>query len=280
MTETKRRPGGADLRELVDFEGTCLTIYLSGHKAGSGSGSQRMRLLAKLSEAERELATRGVTAATADALVEPLRELVDDPDLGYGHDDSLAIFRSSRQLKQWRLPWNVEDELSVGAYPLLMPIASGLHANPDFLILALSRQNTRMLRCGPGFQHAVEWPMDLPRGLREFEGFDRPDHARANGRGSEVRARHVRREAAAIPSRFFPRARAWFAPDAEAGRIAVGAGGRGRRVGCLPFHQRLSTLGAAKHRRQSGRRVHRRGTGGKGTRRDAGMAFAGSAAGG
>ena len=173
----------AHLRDLAALEGTCVTFYLAGHKGGSGSRPMRVRLRAMLTEAERLLEKRGVMPTDRESLLEPLRTRANDPELGSGHGASLAVFRSSRRFEQVSLPWDVEDTVAVEGRPLLTPLMQGRNAHPEFLLLAVSKQNTRLFECGPASQRLLDWPAGTPRGLAEFEGFDHADHTQGRTGG-------------------------------------------------------------------------------------------------
>jgi hypothetical protein len=168
-----------DLRELAaKLEGTCVTVYLAGHTAGSGTRPMRVRLRALLTEAEQVLERRGVLPTDRESLLAPLRERAAGTDMDGGHAEGLVLIRTTSRLEQYSLPWEVTDLVVVGGYPFLIPMAMGIETSREFLLLALSLKNTRLLECGPLNQRAVSLPDGVAKGLDEFEGFDRPDHGR------------------------------------------------------------------------------------------------------
>ena len=173
-TETKRLPAPEMVRELADLEGTCVTVYLAGHKGGSGSRPMRVRLHALLAEAERLLESRGVLPTDRQTLLDPLRAQCEEPELNSGHADSIAYFRNARKLEQLNLPWEVEDMLSVEGVPMLTPLVHGMRSNRNFFLLAVSKKNTRLFECGSSTQRMVEMPPGAPKALEEFAGFDAP----------------------------------------------------------------------------------------------------------
>lgn len=174
--ELKPAPDWSDLRELAEAAGPCVTIYLAGHKAGSGSRPRRVRLHSQLANADELLAQRNVAPTDREQLLEPLRALAADPEMGAGHADGLVVFRTPRLFRAFRLPWPVVDQLAVETRPLLRPLAAFLHPRRNFLLLALARHNARLFECGPGFARAMPLPDGLPASVEAFEGFDAPDH--------------------------------------------------------------------------------------------------------
>jgi hypothetical protein len=174
-----RTAAAADLRELAaKMEGTCVTIYLAGHKAGSGTRPMRVRLRRLLTEAEQVLEQRGILPTDRESLLAPLRERAASTDLNGGHAEGLVLIRSTSRFEQYSLPWEVNDLVVVGGYPFLIPMAWGIETGREFLLLALSLKNTRLLECGPLYQRPLSLPDGVAKGLEEFEGFDRRDHGR------------------------------------------------------------------------------------------------------
>jgi hypothetical protein len=172
--EEKSLPAMKNLRELAGLEGTCVTLYLGAYRAGSGSRPMKVRLPAMLAEAERLLEERGVLPTDRERLLEPLRAMAKDPDMGAANGGGLAIFRTSRHFEQMPLPWDVADLVAVEGRPLLTPLVRGMESNREFLVLALSRKHTRLLECGPSGQRTLDLPAGLPEGIdADFEPAER-----------------------------------------------------------------------------------------------------------
>ena len=175
--EVKPAPSWGDLRELAELAGPCVTIYLAGHKAGSGSRPLRVRLHALLAKADEILEQRDVAPTDRERLLEPLKAMAGDAEMGAGHGDGMLVVRSSRVFRAFRLPWTVEDQLVVEARPFLRPLVPFLHPRRHFFLLALARQNTRLFECGPGSIRALPLPDGMPASIEEFEGFDGPENS-------------------------------------------------------------------------------------------------------
>ncbi len=182
--DPRQMPVEAKPRELAEsLEGTCVTVYLAGHKAGSGSRPMRVRLRAIVTEAEQLLERRGVLPTDRESLLEPLRECMASPELDSGHANGVAFLRTTRRFETVDLPWEVEDLVVVDGYPRLTPMVRGLAGHREFLLLAVSKKHTRLLDCGPSYHHPIELPAGLPQGLEAFEGFDKPEQSRGHASG-------------------------------------------------------------------------------------------------
>jgi hypothetical protein len=177
----------AEPRELAGLKGTCISIYLGGHKGGSGSRPMNVRLRRLLVEAGRLLEVRGVSPADREALLAPLRAQLDDPDMEAGQGAGLAMFRTATHFEHAAVPGEVADAVAVDNRPLLAPLVRALQTHREFLLLALSKKQTRLLECSPMSYRVVPLPATVPTGLREFESFDAPDHTRGQAGNGAVK---------------------------------------------------------------------------------------------
>ncbi|MCC6538134.1 MAG: hypothetical protein IT162_11315 [Bryobacterales bacterium] len=164
-----------ELRELASLEGICVSVYLSGHRGGAGSRPLRVRLNAMLAEAGRMLEQRGLGAADRDQLLAPLIARAGETDLDAGHKDALVMFRTPGRLVEFWMPGEVNDAVLVEGRPFLRPLLRLQEMLRPFLLLALSRKNTRLLLCRGAGVEALELPEGTAPGLRDFEGFDAPE---------------------------------------------------------------------------------------------------------
>ena len=183
VVEPEAFPVDKDLRDLARIDGPCVTIYVGGHKAGSGSRSMKVRLPALLAQAERLMENRGVLPTDRESLMDPLRRRAGEVDLGSGHSGGLVLLRSPRGFEQVWLPWDVEDKVVLEGYPLLTPVSEAMKSHRRFLLLAVSKKHTRLLDCGPAGQQPLALPAGVAQSMEEFEGFDKPDHNRGRTGG-------------------------------------------------------------------------------------------------
>lgn len=164
-----------DLRELAALEGLCVSVYLSGHRAGAGSRPLNVRLHAMLAAAERSLEQRGLSEADRAELIAPLQARAGAPDMAAGHNETLVMFRTPNRFVEFWTPGEIADAVVVAGQPHLRPLIRVQESLRPFLLLALSRKNTRLLSCRGGSVEPVPLPAGTAASLREFEGFDAPE---------------------------------------------------------------------------------------------------------
>lgn len=169
-------PEWADMRELIEPEGACLSIYLGSHMRGSGTASTADRMRTLLPALEEALVDRGVLAPDREDLLAPIRVLTRDPELEKGHEVGLAIFRSLHLLQVYKLPWDVPETWRLEGRFYLRPLWEMLVRNPNFLVLALARKRIRLLEWRNGETREVPLPADVPVELEAFGAFKQPDH--------------------------------------------------------------------------------------------------------
>jgi len=169
-------PEWADIRELIEPEGACLSIYLGSHMRGSGTAATADRLRTLLPALEEALVDRGVLAPDREDLLTPIRALSKEPELEKGHEEGLAIFRSLHLLQVYKLPWEVSETWRLEGRLYLRPLWEMLVRNRNFLVLALARKRIRLLEWRNGETREVPLPADVPAELEAFGAFKQPDH--------------------------------------------------------------------------------------------------------
>ncbi len=173
MTTTDRAmPVMADLRRLAGESGASVSILLGPHRAGSGTRPAAVRLRALLHEAEATLEARGKNEADRRALLDPLMEMLEDPEFAGGHHQSFALFRNARMSVQYRLPWEAEDGVRVEGRFALTELAAQMGVAREFLLLALSRKRVRLFECDEHDCTERALPGDVPDNLEEFLALD------------------------------------------------------------------------------------------------------------
>ncbi len=169
-------PEWADIRELCEQEGACLSIYLGGHAKGGGTAAAADRLRTLLPALEEALVDRSVLAPDREDLLAPIRALSRDPVFEKGQDGGLAIFRSPHLFLIFKLPWPVSETWRLEGRFYVRPLWEMLVQNRRFLVLALARKRIRLLEWSGGQTCEVPLPDDVPTALEEFGAFKQPDH--------------------------------------------------------------------------------------------------------
>ena len=173
-------PTLAHVRELSQFTGPCVSIYLAGHQAGSGSGPWSVRLRRMIEEIDSELKNRWVTPSDRADLLDPLRALLADPEIGKGHHGGLAVFRSPRAFSMLRLPWEPVEGYFVEQRFMIMPLVAALDGRERFFLLNLALHSVELKESLYGECQAVPLPAGTPTHLDEFMAYDVEDHRLAN----------------------------------------------------------------------------------------------------
>lgn len=171
-----RVPEWADIRELCEQEGACLSIYLGSHMRGSGTAATGDRLRKLLPALDEELVGRGVLAPDREDLLAPIRMMSRDPALEKGHEGGLAIFRSVHLFRVYKLPWAVSEAWRLEGRFYLRPLWEMLVENRQFFVLALARKRVRLLEWNGGVTREVPMPSDVPTAVEAFGAFEQPDH--------------------------------------------------------------------------------------------------------
>ncbi|MBL8179869.1 MAG: hypothetical protein JNK48_34635 [Bryobacterales bacterium] len=169
-------PQWTDIRELIEPEGACLSVYLGSHLRGGGTAATVDRIRTLLPDLDEALVDRGVLAPDREDLLTPIRALARDPSLDKGHEGGLAIFRSLHLLEVYRLPWPVAETWRLEGRFYLRPLWEMLVENPSFLVLALARKRVRLLEWTAGTTREVPLPANVPTNLEDFGAFKQPDH--------------------------------------------------------------------------------------------------------
>ena len=128
--------------------GPCISIFLPTFRAGG----ERQQNPIRLKNVVREVAERlekdwGMRGPDADALLDPVKRLVDDSSFWLHQSDGLALFLSPDLFQSFRLPVQVKELAVVENRFHLKPLLPLLSGDGDghFYILSLSRKNIRLL---------------------------------------------------------------------------------------------------------------------------------------
>lgn len=174
-----------DLKALCAEDGVCTSIFLDAYHfvgAGSGTRPERVRLRTILGEIDRYLHAGHLPDSDRVALLDPLWHVLAhlETERDLGHSDAIAWLRSTHSLFQFRLPWHVEDAWSVEGRFRVKPLLRFLSPRRRFHVLALARNNVRLLEGSETGCSTVPSPPGMPHSLDQFTAFDQPDHAMTN----------------------------------------------------------------------------------------------------
>ena len=182
----------ADIAALADpgQGGINISLFMPTHRYGKGVEADRLRFKNLLSGVEVALAKR-MRPAEIDALLAPARELREDARQWQYMSDGLAMFLRKDRNRTFKVAAPMPTLATVGDKPVLGPMLRLLSGDGNFLVLALSQREIRLME---GTRNTVGdlQLTDVPTTLKDvFEPRDsrsdtmaRP--AASGGRGSSA----------------------------------------------------------------------------------------------
>ena len=182
----------ADIAALADpgQGGINISLFMPTHRYGKGVEADRLRFKNLLSGVEVALAKR-MRPAEIDALLAPARELREDARQWQYMSDGLAMFLRKDRNRTLKVAAPMPTLATVGDKPVLGPMLRLLSGDGNFLVLALSQREIRLME---GTRNTVGdlQLTDVPTTLKDvFEPRDsrsdtmaRP--AASGGRGSSA----------------------------------------------------------------------------------------------
>ena len=182
----------ADIAALADpgQGGINISLFMPTHRYGKGVEADRLRFKTLLSGVEVALAKR-MRPAEIDALLAPARELREDARQWQYMSDGLAMFLRKDRNRTFKVAAPMPTLATVGDKPVLGPMLRLLSGDGNFLVLALSQREIRLME---GTRNTVGdlQLTDVPTTLKDvFEPRDsrsdtmaRP--AASGGRGSSA----------------------------------------------------------------------------------------------
>lgn len=151
----------AQLRALAEAGAApAVSIYLPTHRAGSGARQDPIEFKNLLREAEARVADTGLRPTEAHDLLQPAWALLEDPALWDNNLDGLAVFVSPGIFRAYRLPIAPVAEVMVNDRFHVKPLLPILR-DREFYVLAVSKHDSRLLRCTRTSCERLELPSDV-----------------------------------------------------------------------------------------------------------------------
>jgi len=152
---------------LLDLPGPCVSLFMPAHRGGAEQDPIRFRKL--LTEAEKRLTAGGQRSPEARELLQPARELLDEPLFWHNQSDGLALFLAPGFLRYYRLALAFEEQLLVEKRFVVRPLLPLVTGDGRFFVLALSQKGIRLLQ-GTRFQIRELDVAGVPASLAEVLG--------------------------------------------------------------------------------------------------------------
>lgn len=161
-----------DLMPVISHrDGVCLSIFMPAHRTGHDAQQDPVRLKNLIRLAEESLEQQGQRNALSEELLQPVRKLLDDDHFWRHQSDGLAIFTSRGFVRHFRVPLDFDEMVVVGSRFQVKPLLPLLAGQGEFLVLAVSQNQVRLLQCSPGSCRQIEAPA-IPSSLAEALQFD------------------------------------------------------------------------------------------------------------
>jgi hypothetical protein len=166
----------ATMESLVRQEdGPCVSAYLPTHRFGPETAQGPIVLKNLLQQARRELVATGLRGSMADDLLEGAVRLTGASEFWQHQDDGLAVFVAPGRTERFRLPVSVPELVVVADAFHVKPLWPVVSGDEVFYLLALSRNEVRLLRADRFRVGEVDLPETVPTSLAEALWFDDPE---------------------------------------------------------------------------------------------------------
>lgn len=170
----------SELKEILSAEGPCLSLYLplsSASKEGKNPNAKQNELNWKrlVHDLEERVSAFGETGRE---LVQSLQweEVVPaEVQEGKSAGCSLAILRSPSVFQVMKLDGELPGQAVVGPHFCIRPLLPILTRPQTFYLLALSRNDTRLLRCTHTSSEEVALPESTKTSFEEWMNQSKPD---------------------------------------------------------------------------------------------------------
>lgn len=170
-------PAKSELRALMEQQtGPCLSLFQPSYRVGVDIRQNLPRLRNQIRQAEYRLLLNHLPAPQVEALVEPIRTLLEDEPFWSQPGEGLAIFRSAELFSTYWLPCRFKEQVIVARHFYLKPLLPFLTADGHFYLLALSRHTIRLLEGTHDSVSEVALPETVPHSLAEVIQYDHPDN--------------------------------------------------------------------------------------------------------
>jgi Bacterial archaeo-eukaryotic release factor family 7 len=170
-------PPKSELRVLMEpHNGPCLSLFLPTDTAGMDMQQKPLRLRNQLREAEHHLLLNNLPAPQVEALLEPMRALLEDAPFWLHPAEGLAVFRSPEFFCTYWLPRRFKEQVIVTRHFYLKPLLPFLTDDGHFFILALCHNHIRLLEGTHDSVGEVAVPEAVPQSQASAMNYDEADN--------------------------------------------------------------------------------------------------------
>lgn len=132
-----------------------VSLTMPTHVTGEEIKQGPIRLKNIIKKAHEELLKKGLKKKQADELLAPAEELLSQPRFWTHQKKGLVIYAAKDYFEVVQIPYDVRENSYVNDHFLITPILPLVSLNGTFSVLAVSRQNARLLSCTRNEVHDI-----------------------------------------------------------------------------------------------------------------------------
>lgn len=160
------------IQNLINQKGSqFITITLPTHKKGEETKQDPIRFKNLLNHVESTLKEKGWKDAELAKLLEQPRSLLEKPMFWSHSEKGLAVYISDDLFEVYKLPYKVDESVYINDHFLITPILPMTSMDGSYCVLAVSRQNARLLRCNRENLEDIT-PKDAPQSVDDYLEID------------------------------------------------------------------------------------------------------------
>jgi hypothetical protein len=163
-----------DLAGITGFEAeNSISIFIPAHSSGVEVNNLHDAILLKnnVQSARKILLEKGLQQRTADAILKPAFDLVDDREFWNSQSEGLAVFIAEGFFKFVKLPFKVKEKLYVNSTFFITPLLPMMSEDEHFFLLLLSKKDANIYR-GDAFGMELLEIEGLPNGIEDVIHFE------------------------------------------------------------------------------------------------------------
>src|SRR6056297_738456 len=162
------------LKELISCEDEpCISIYMSTQSVKKGEFTKlKIEFKNLVQKVKEKLKKRWeFKEREIKKMLSPIETLVEEVDFWQNQKSGLAVFLSKDTFEYYKLPVDFADKTHVSRYFNIKQLISVLWDNPEYYLLALSPNYSKLYKCDRSEINELEIK-DLPKNIKEFLNLD------------------------------------------------------------------------------------------------------------
>ena len=194
-----------DIISLAKIQAPCVSIYLPTHRYGPETASDAQNFKHVVNTAAHQLRERGITAAVAHTILNPVRALGDHDAFWQHQSEGLAMFASPNFWTHYSLGFPAREQLVVNDIFYLRQLVPYVNTFGNFYLLALSQNSVRLFSANKFSVEEIE-SKEIPDSMDEALWYEMPQkelqfrsggagtaHFHGHGMGEEINKEAVQR---------------------------------------------------------------------------------------